>query len=975
MSARGFIINKLISHPLAKSTSAVLYLAENDLEIKKMILILKYWQKIFANQFTILEFNSENPAWFNLKLNNQPHILLATKDNLNTAWFDMKKITEEKITLQISEEINLIKFKKQLINIGLENNKNCQAPGEFSIQGNIISLWLNSYSQILKIELEGKKIVQMFYFNPVNKKREEIKQFHLTNQLNKHCRSTAWRENFDIIFNTDNSNKTLPQKGMKITISAWTKNNDFDFGIETIPEKSPASWLEKKIKNIKPQIVLTDLKLNNTLFPTAKIKQIPSFIYLKSWHWPKGEALVFTYTTEEKPLTSQRKQQLFFNKIKPGDLLVHQDHGLCRFAKITKQAIDGHLNEYLELHFAGQDKLFLPPHQIAKVSKYIGQTNPPLNKLSGSNWLKIIKKIREETIQLAQDIIYIQAQRTLNNATPLKKLPAENALAAEFPYNLTPDQIKAWSEIETDLEKDSPMDRLLCGDVAFGKTELALRAAFKSFLNNGQSALLAPTTILVQQHYDFFCARLKHLGVKIAVLSRWQENKEQNEILNKLKQGKIDIIIGTHRLLSSDVSIPKLKLLIIDEEQKFGVKDKEKIKKRKPNIHTLTLSATPIPRTLNYSLSGLKDISLIQTPPSGRKPIKTYILPHTDNIIKKSLKFEFDRGGQVYYLVRKIKEIPSIQEMLEKLSPSKAKIGVAHGQLQPRELAKIMQAFDQKEIDILICSTIIENGLDLPNVNTLIVDNAAHFGLAQLYQLRGRIGRGPRQAYAYFLFRRQKLTGLAEKRLEALKNSYELGSGFEIALKDLEIRGAGNLLGKEQHGEISAIGLNLYTELLEQSINYLKNGKIKTHLDVIIDLPIPNSLTDKDIPDTSQRLAIYQELSFCRNEKELISAADKILGEKKSEREKNLLNIIHLKILGSQAGIFEIQGKVLSRAPFLAKLTLHLTPEHNYKKILKLLKKNDAWQYEGNKLSIKTNELKNPDWLEELVKNIKILAK
>lgn len=954
-------------------------MTENGKESDKLELILKYFQKIWPAQSEILTYNPEKTDWINLYLNNQRFILLATQTDLETHGFNLEKIWQEKTTLKLGTEISLIKLKEKLIKTGLEFLPAVSETGQFSVKGNLIDFWLPGFATPFKIEITDKKISEFFSYDQNGQRQSDVNELFLGDFSQKYFKSSHFWKNFNLLFINENFSVKLEDNyfanSKKIIFSPASKDGGLDFELENILNNAPAGFLQEKIKKLNPKIIYTNQNFKPD-FSSAQVVKIPDFIYLESWGSAAWQILflVKPQIEQKKPT---RKQKLFFNQIKEGDVLVHQDHGLCRFVKMTLQNVDGNANEYLELHFSGNDKLFLPPWQINKVSKYVGEPNPRLHKLSGTNWLATIKKIRAETIHLAYEIIRTQARRSLNKVSPLNKFIEEKKLAENFPYELTNDQKKAWLEIEKDMSDDIPMDRLLCGDVAFGKTELALRAAYKTVLNNGQAALLAPTTILVQQHYDLFCERLKTLGVNVGILSRWQKNQSIKQTLKDLAEGKIDVVIGTHRLLSNDVKIPKLKLLLIDEEQKFGVKDKEKLKKQKPETHTLSLSATPIPRTLNFSLSGIREISLIQTPPPGRLPIDTKISPYTDETVKTALETELARGGQAYYLVRKVKEIPALYKKLKKLIP-KAEIAIAHGQLPASDLAQTMQNFDQGKIDILLCSTIIENGLDLPNVNTLVVDNAAHFGLSQLYQLRGRIGRGQRQAFAYFLFQRQKLTGLAQKRLEALQSSYELGAGFKIALKDLEIRGAGNLLGKEQHGEIAAIGLNLYSELLEESIAGLKNSQNqKPKLDVLIDLPIANSLSSQDEPENAKRLSIYQELSNIDSENELIKQSQNLFGKKLSDNANNLVNILRLKLICEKVGIFEASGQILSREPENIKITLQLIPDHNSQNILRLLEQNNNWEYDGSKLKIKTSELKNgksSNWLEGIIEEIKFLS-
>lgn len=508
-------------------------------------------------------------------------------------------------------------------------------------------------------------------------------------------------------------------------------------------------------------------------------------------------------------------QKLFsdLKGLKPGDYLVHLDHGVAQFSGLD--------HSYYVLAYAEGDKLYVPVGLERKLSRYVGFVEPKISRLGSQLWQRTKKRVKEEAEKFAKELLEIYAKRevALRPAYVVEN-EIDAQLATGFPYQETPDQLKAMEDIRQDLEKQVPMDRIVCGDVGFGKTEVALRTMVKAVSSGYQAALICPTTILANQHFQNFKERLKNLPIKLSLLSRLQTKKEQKQILDGLKTGKIDLAIGTHRLLSKDVEFKNLGLLVIDDEQRFGVRQKEKLKQLRSSLDILSLSATPIPRTLYLALSSLKNISLIQTPPEGRLPVRPFILPFSEKTIKKAVESEISRGGQVYYLHNRVETIDFVQRRLRVLAP-KAKISVAHGKLKEKELLKAMEDFQKRKVDILIATTIIENGLDLPNVNTLIVDDAGKLGLAQAHQIRGRIGRSHIQAFAYFFFGK-RLSEKAKMRLEALKQAEELGSGYRIALKDLEIRGAGNILGKEQSGNINRVGLNLYCQLLSEAIEKLK---------------------------------------------------------------------------------------------------------------------------------------------------------
>ena len=522
-----------------------------------------------------------------------------------------------------------------------------------------------------------------------------------------------------------------------------------------------------------------------------------------------------------------KSQKLFsdLKGLKPGDYLVHLDHGIGKFKELTHLFRHGEISEYYVLEYGEGDKLYVPIGLERKLSRYIGFVEPKISRLGSLGWQRTKKRIKEEAEKFAKELLEIYAKREISNRPSyLIDSEIEKIVAGSFVFEETPDQIQALKDIEKDLSKEEPMDRIVCGDVGFGKTEIALRTMVKAVVSGYQTAMICPTTILAHQHYQNFKERLKKLPIRIALLSRLQNKKMQKEIINKLKEGEIDIIIGTHRLLSEDVHFKNLGLLVIDDEQRFGVKQKEKFKKIRANLDVLSLSATPIPRTLYLALSSLKSISLIQTPPVGRLPVKTFILPFSPKIIKEAIEKELKRNGQVYYLHNRVETIKEVKKFLEDMFEKPPVFAIAHGKLKEKELVKVMEDFQNKKFDVLIATTIIENGLDLPNVNTLIVADSTRLGLAEAYQIRGRIGRSHIQAFAYFLYG-SHLSEKAKMRLDALKEAEELGSGYKIALKDLEIRGAGNILGKEQSGNINKVGLNLYCQMLSEAIEKMKRNQ------------------------------------------------------------------------------------------------------------------------------------------------------
>ncbi|HMA34909.1 MAG TPA: transcription-repair coupling factor, partial [Chloroflexia bacterium] len=560
----------------------------------------------------------------------------------------------------------------------------------------------------------------------------------------------------------------------------------------------------------------------------------------------------------------------FLREVKPGDFVVHIEHGIARYSGLIKMGVSGAEREYMQLDYAEGDRLYVPIEQTDRVAAYIGTGagTPSLHRLGTGDWTRTKKKVQAATVELARELLGLYAAR---EAAPGHVYAPDSQwqeeLEGAFPYVETEDQMRAIEEVKADMENPKPMDRLICGDVGFGKTEVALRAAFKAVMDGKQVAVLVPTTILAQQHYNTFQDRMAAFPVTVEMLSRFRSRKEQERILAELAAGQIDIIIGTHRLLQKDVQIKDLGLVVVDEEQRFGVRHKERLKQLRREVDVLTMTATPIPRTLHMAMVGVRDMSVIETPPEERLPIKTYVTAYRDSLVREVIQRELERGGQVYFVHNRVQSIGIVARELQKLLPE-ARFAIGHGQMEEHQLEDVMTAFIEGKHDVLICTTIIESGLDIPNVNTLIVDNANNYGLAQLYQLRGRVGRGDKRAYAYFLYRQgHKVTDVAQERLHTIEQATELGAGFRIALKDMEIRGVGNLLGPEQHGNVGLVGFDLYTRLLAGAVEEAKgHPRPPEPPPVTLDLPITAYLPEAYVPDAGERLRIYQRLARIRSE-------------------------------------------------------------------------------------------------------------
>jgi transcription-repair coupling factor (superfamily II helicase) len=565
----------------------------------------------------------------------------------------------------------------------------------------------------------------------------------------------------------------------------------------------------------------------------------------------------------------------------PDELVVHVDHGIARFKGMRLIESDGAHREYLELEYAEGDRLFVPVENLDRVQKYLGgaEGTPALHRLGTSDWTRARGRARKVVQDVAEDLLTIYSMREARPGIAFAPDTAwQQELESSFPYEETPDQVAALAEIKADMESDKPMDRLLCGDVGFGKTELALRAAFKAAMSGKQVALLAPTTVLAQQHFHVFRERLKNFPVVVEMLSRFVDDEMQARTIEGLKSGHVDIVVGTHRLLQRDVRFKRLGLLVVDEEHRFGVMQKERLKKLRTQLDVLSLSATPIPRTLHMAVGGIRDMSVIQTPPEERQPIKTYVTADDDELIKEAIGRELQRQGQVYFVHNRVRTIQKAAERVRRLVPD-ARIAIGHGQMSEDQLASVMVDFESGKFDVLVCTTIIESGLDIPNVNTILVERSDRFGLAQLYQLRGRVGRSGRRAYAYFLYDpKRSLTEQADKRLDVISGLHELGQGFKIALRDLEIRGAGNLLGTEQHGAIAAVGFEMYLQMLQGAVNKLRSGSEETAVaDVLstaemnLDLPLDHFIPRSYIRDEKLRLGAYRQLAGAEDDEELDS--------------------------------------------------------------------------------------------------------
>lgn len=617
---------------------------------------------------------------------------------------------------------------------------------------------------------------------------------------------------------------------------------------------------------------------------------------------------------KKKSRKASRKSKgkaISFSDLNINDYVVHENHGIGRYEGVEQLDIQGIKKDYLTIRYKGKDKLYVPIDQMNLIQKYIGSDTikPKVNKLSSVEWARTKQKAKLAVEDMAQDLLELYAKReSLKGFRFSEDGIWQRQFEDLFPYEETDGQLRSTSEIKEDMEGIKPMDRLLCGDVGYGKTEVALRAAFKAITDGKQVAFLVPTTILAQQHYNTIMNRFSNFPMKVAMLSRFRTKAQQNIEIEGIRKGIVDIVVGTHRLLSKDILFKDLGLLVIDEEQRFGVKHKESLKKLKESIDVLTLTATPIPRTLHMSLSGIRDMSVIEDPPEERYPVQTYVVEFNEQMIRDAILKEVARGGQAYFVYNRVETIDTITSRLRLLVPE-ASFAIGHGQMSERELEKVMVGFLDKEFDVLVCTTIIETGLDIPNVNTIIIHDADKMGLSQLYQLRGRVGRANRIAYGYFTYEKNKvLSEVAEKRLRAIKEFTEFGSGFKIAMRDLEIRGAGNLLGLEQHGHIESIGYDLYVKFLHEAIRRLKGEVVEELVDTTIDLKVDGYIKARYIEDEEQKIEVYKKIAAVSDMEEYSELIDELIdrfGDIPREVE-NLMNISYVRSLGSRNKIKNI---------------------------------------------------------------------
>lgn len=629
-----------------------------------------------------------------------------------------------------------------------------------------------------------------------------------------------------------------------------------------------------------------------------------------------GEELFEQNAKVKRKVNNSFKQgeKVVFADLSIGDYVVHRTHGIGQFVGVNTIKADEITKDYIKIRYRNDDMLYVPTNNLDSVRKYIGggEAGPSINRLGSKEWENTKSRVKKNLQEVAKELIELYAKRQKMKGFGFSKdTPWQKQFEDNFPYSETGDQLRCIEEVKKDMEEPKPMDRLLCGDVGYGKTEVAIRATFKAVMDQKQVAYLVPTTVLASQQYEGFKERMEEFPIRVELLNRFRSKKEQDEVIRKLKVGEVDVVVGTHRLLSKDIEFRDLGLLIIDEEHRFGVKAKEKIKQYKESIDVLTMTATPIPRTLHMSIVGVRDMSVIYEPPHNRRPVQTYVLEYDEEVVKEAITKELERGGQAFYLFNNVEGIQKKAIDIQNLVPE-AKIAVAHGKMSGNELEEIMMEFIKGEVNVLICTTILESGIDIPNANTIIVENADRLGLAQLYQIRGRVGRADKQAYAYITYKRDKLLSeVADKRLKAIKEFTEFGSGFKIAMRDLEIRGAGSMLGEIQHGHMEQVGYDTYCSLLDEVIKEMQGIEVEEEKEVQIDLAISCYIPDEYIENSSQKIEIYQDIALCKTEEDIRNVVDEMIdryGSMPEEVEK-LLEVTRIKQMCKKAGVIKLSQK------------------------------------------------------------------
>ena len=751
-----------------------------------------------------------------------------------------------------------------------------------------------------KNALEGKKKIYIEKLNTTTS--SSIEKFNLRyRQLN------YYKNGIDLFIN-DIKSFQKDNKKIYIVVDMKEKANKIE---KLLNENDISTRIEENLN----QTIITKNTHNNVVITIGKLSEgFESYdldqIVIVANELVEADRRKRKYKSEE----FKQGEKVVFADLKVGDYVVHRRYGIGIYIGVNTITADGTTKDYIKIKYSGDDVLYIPTDALDSIRKYVGgeEAGLKLNKLGSKDWEKTTARVKNNLRAVAKELIELYALREKSKGHAfMPDTEWQKEFEGKFPYIETDDQLRCIDEVKTDMENEKPMDRLLCGDVGYGKTEVAIRAAFKAVMEGKQVAYLVPTTVLAKQQYQTFKERMKDYPVTVELLNRFRTTKDKNRIVKELKLGDVDIVVGTHKLLGKEVEFKDLGLLIIDEEHRFGVKAKEKIKQYKANIDVLTMTATPIPRTLHMSVVGVRDMSVIYDPPQNRKPVQTYVLEYDEEVIKEAITKELERDGQVFYIYNRVEDIMLKANAISRLVPE-ANVGYAHGRMTGSQIEEIMEDFVDKKINVLVCTTILESGIDIPNANTIIVENADRMGLAQLYQIRGRVGRSDRQGYAYITYKKDKvLAEEADKRLKAIREFTEFGSGFKIAMRDLEIRGAGSLIGEIQHGHLEEVGYDTYCRLLDEVVKEEQGIEVKPEFDVQIDLDVTSFIPETYITDSNQKIEIYQDIALCKDEKDIQDVIDELIdrfGDIPHEVE-NLLEISRIKQLAKAKGVSKVSSK------------------------------------------------------------------
>ena len=921
----------------------LLYVVSDREKRKKVVSQLEALQSVAGKPF-LVEGVKREEEFFGVKLQSnfrqKEVVAVVEAQDLHLEVEDLDYFLTHSFLLEKGKETRREEFLDLLFSLGYERQELVRERGEVAIRGEVVDLFPPHLPLPVRTYWWGNQIEKMKFFRPESQRTEEevktlfipprsgeFKTVPLFSSLKKEVKTIFW----DGVIVED-----LTLSSRQVFSGIGTQEAQVSFSLEV--ERIPSFW--GKIDDLKDYLETSLWNKIFLLLPPEKLEILSSLLeeekvdfglnleenkkvilfpgYLREGFGIPEIGLAFIssweiFGKEFVPSPEVPKKSLVsLSSLSPGDYVVHEEEGIGIFRGWKEMTVEGIKRVYVEIEYGRGDILYLPADKIYLLQKYVGagEEKPRINRLGKDEWARTKERAKRAAEKVAQDLVEVYARRQLEEGYSFSPdTPWQKELELSFPFLETPDQKKAIEEVKKDMESPRPMDRLICGDAGYGKTEIAIRAAFKAVMDGKQVAVLAPTTLLSEQHYVTFRERMKDFPVTVAVLNRFRTPQEQKSILKKVEKGEVDIIIGTHRLLQKDVFFKDLGLLIVDEEQRLGVRHKEQLKKLKSNLDVLTLTATPIPRTLYLSLLGLRDISVVETPPEARKPVYTLVMPRDKKVIKEALEREIEREGQVFYVCPRIRNLMPVKEELDDLIPG-VKVALAHGRMGGKELEKVMEDFYRGKISVLLCTTIVGIGLDVPNANTIIVDPATLFGLAQLYQLRGRVGRFDREAYAYFLYP-PRLTGEARERLEALLEFGATGSGMKLALRDLEIRGAGNILGMEQHGFIQEVGFSLYTRLLEEEIARLRGeeeiSSITPHIDLKEEAYLPSFYLSRD----SERFYFYQKLLGVRKEKEIEEIKEELEDRfgRLPRQAENLLQITKIRHYAKIAQIESIEEK------------------------------------------------------------------